>query len=530
MNKAVLFALSFALLTSGYSSFEHAYKTSEAKNQIEEMAISKNDEQLVFDVWDGTVASSFSSGSGSVSDPYIINTAKELAYFRTSLALKNYYQNNYIVLNANIDLNNNSWSGIGGGTNAKAFKGHFDGNNKIVKNIKMDVTSERKGFFNSNTGTISNLNIEASLNGGANGNTCYGLFIGINYGEINNCSSKGDVNVIGTYVSGFIGCNAGGKLTNCSYLEGTICGTNCVGGIVGYNMVSSGKIGSLYNCVNYGTIKANDYPDQNYSGLGGIIGTCGSGASINNCTNYGDVIGGGQSVGGTGGIIGNNFNTNIYSSINEGKIIAKQKVGGIVGHCRNASNVNDCINKGHIYGDVAVAGIVGYCRSFINNCTNYGEIEADQNRISYWTGGIVGMLGSNISVINSTNSGYVHGLGSSSGGVGGIVGSNYASTIDKCTNNGLIQGLYRVGGILGFSQTATGFVLNSTNNGDFKSIAKYGSVSLGGIVGYNQATVIGCTNYGSYIIEDDISIEMYGYIIGYDIAGDTKVYRNVNNA
>ena len=193
-------------------------------------------------------------------------------------------------------------------------------------------------------------------------------------------------------------------------------------------------------------------------------------------------------------------------------------------------NVNDCINKGHIYGDVTVAGIVGYCRSFINNCTNYGEIEADQNRISYWTGGIVGMLGSNISVINCSNSGFVHGLGSSSGGVGGIVGSNYASTIDKCTNHGVIQGLYRVGGILGFSQTATGFVLNSTNNGDFKSIAKYGSVSLGGIVGYNQATVIGCTNYGSYIIEEDISIEMYGYIIGYDIAGDTKVYRNVNNA
>ena len=103
MNKVVLFALSFALLTSGYSSFEHAYKISEANNQIEEMAISNNDEELVFDVWDGTVASSFSSGSGSDSDPYIINTAKELAYFRNSIALKNYYQNNYIVLNANID-------------------------------------------------------------------------------------------------------------------------------------------------------------------------------------------------------------------------------------------------------------------------------------------------------------------------------------------------------------------------------------------------------------------------------------------
>ena len=294
-------------------------------------------------------------------------------------------------------------------------------------------------------------------------------------------------------------------------------------------MVSSGKIGSLESCYNYGTIKAQDYPEQNYSGLGGIIGTCGSGAAIVNCINYGNVIGEGQSVGGTGGIIGNNFNTNVINCSNEGKISAKSKVGGIVGHGRNASNINSCTNSGHICGDVAVGGIIGYCRSFVNNCTNSGEVVADQNKISYWTGGIVGMLGSNISVINCTNNGYIHGLGSSNGGVGGIVGSNYASTIDGCVNTGLVQGLYRIGGILGFSQTSTGFVINSTNNGDFKSIAKYGTISLGGIVGYNQASVIGCINNGHYIIEDEISIEMYGYIIGYDLAGEIMVYRNTNN-
>ena len=530
MKKLVLFSLSFVLLGAGCSSFEHAFASNKSDNQAKEVVLLNKEEPLVFDVWDGTVASSFSSGSGSEDDPYVIASAKELAYLRTSLALKNFYQDKYVVLNANIDLNNINWSGIGGGSNAKAFKGNFDGNNKIIKNIKMEVSNERKGFFNSNTGNISNLNIESTLSGGMEDGICFGLFAGINYGEINNCSSKGNVNVVGNYVAGFIGCNAGGKLTNCSYLDGTTFGTNCVGGIVGYNMISNGKIGSLYNCYNYGTIKACDYPEQNYSGLGGIIGTCGSGASVNNCVNYGDVIGEGQSAGGTGGIIGNNFNTNVYNSTNEGKVTAKEKVGGIVGHARNASKVEGCINKGHISGDIGIAGIVGYCRTFVNNCANFGEIEADQNRISYWTGGIVGMLGSNVGVTDSVNNGFVHGLGSSSGGVGGIVGSNYASKIDGCENNGLVQGLYRVGGILGYSQTATGYVLNSTNNGDFKSIAKYGSVSLGGVVGYNQATVVGCENNGNYIIEDDISIEMYGYIIGYDVAGECKVYKNINNA
>lgn len=134
-----------------------------------------------------------------------------------------------------------------------------------------------------------------------------------------------------------------------------------------------------------------------------------------------------------------------------------------------------------------------------------------------------------VSVLRSINYGFVHGLGSSLGGVGGIAGSNYASTIKECTNNGFIQGLYRVGGILGFSQTKTGFVLMSTNNGDFKSIADYGTVSLGGIVGYNKATVIDCVNNGHYQIEDDVSIDMYGYIIGYDLSGESTVYRNINN-
>ena len=139
------------------------------------------------------------------------------------------------------------------------------------------------------------------------------------------------------------------------------------------------------------------------------------------------------------------------------------------------------------------------------------------------------MHGSNITLKRCTNKGFVHGLGSSSGGVGGIVGSNYASTISDCKNQGLVQGLYRVGGILGYSQTATGYVLTCVNEGGFKSIAQFGTISLGGIVGYNQATVIGCNNSGNYIIEDDISIEMYGYIIGYDLAGDTRVYNNTNN-
>ena len=40
-------------------------------------------EKTTSSVWDGTIAKSFASGSGSYTDPYIINDGSELAYFFT---------------------------------------------------------------------------------------------------------------------------------------------------------------------------------------------------------------------------------------------------------------------------------------------------------------------------------------------------------------------------------------------------------------------------------------------------------------
>lgn len=170
-------------------------------------------------------------------------------------------------------------------------------------------------------------------------------------------------------------------------------------------------------------------------------------------------------------------------------------MGGIVGLSRNASLVKGSINKGKIVGSISVAGIVGYSRMFIEECDNQGEIEADISNISYW--------------------------------IGGIVGSNYNSLVEDCNNSGLVQGMYRVAGIVGYAQSTNGIVYNCINFGDFKSIAKYGTVSLGGIVGYNQASIIYCINNGHYIVNENV--EMYGYIVGYDTVGDSGVYNNINN-
>ena len=69
--------------------------------------------------WEGDVASKFASGTGTKSNPYIISTAEELAYFGTK------YNDSYCYykITADIDLGGREWSYNKG----KTFYGHLVG-------------------------------------------------------------------------------------------------------------------------------------------------------------------------------------------------------------------------------------------------------------------------------------------------------------------------------------------------------------------------------------------------------------------
>ena len=55
-------------------------------------------------IWDGTIASSFNSGSGTKSDPYVITDGSELAFLSLKLEDTS-YNNNYFIITDNINLN-----------------------------------------------------------------------------------------------------------------------------------------------------------------------------------------------------------------------------------------------------------------------------------------------------------------------------------------------------------------------------------------------------------------------------------------
>ena len=59
--------------------------------------------------WDGSVASSYRSGSGTVTDPYIISDGSELAYFSEQLAT-NDYEGVYFKLDKDIVVNSGLFS------------------------------------------------------------------------------------------------------------------------------------------------------------------------------------------------------------------------------------------------------------------------------------------------------------------------------------------------------------------------------------------------------------------------------------
>ena len=96
------------------------------------------------DVWDGTVATEFAGGTGTESDPYLIETGAQLAYLaqQTNQGYSGYYYKliadielNSDVLTADFELNGtpaNTWTPIG---ISNYFSGYFDGGNHIVSGV-----------------------------------------------------------------------------------------------------------------------------------------------------------------------------------------------------------------------------------------------------------------------------------------------------------------------------------------------------------------------------------------------------------
>ena len=310
------------------------------------------------------------------------------------------------------------------------------------------------GAYDESVSDEDNTEYIGTINGG--GHTITGLHINNNSDDQGFISALGeggtvknltfaDVHMTAGQYSGIVAGNSKGTIENCHVTSGVnsyIHGSQCVGGIVGYN------VGSVTGCTNKGTVSGSG------KYVGGIVGHGTADAVITNCTNNGTVSG------------------------------EDEYVGGIVGE--NLGSVTNCTNSGTVSGDIRVGGIAGWqCFVPITNCTNSGIVSGTD----YYVGGIAGGISHSATVIGCYNTVDVTG-GSYVGGIAGYMSSEFGATITNCYNTAAITGEKRVGGIAGFHGTDR-TVTNCYSTGTITATGT--DAEYGGVVGYtNGGTITNC--------------------------------------
>ncbi|MCH5184933.1 MAG: hypothetical protein J1F64_02290, partial [Oscillospiraceae bacterium] len=270
-------------------------------------------------------------GSGTEDDPYLIETAEQLAALAAAVNgdgenTGNNYAGTYFNLTADIDLGcnrENQWTPIGNynyylinSDDKPQFKGIFDGCGHKISGIYIKSSGYAQGLFGylGRNGEIKNLIVDGSVSGGY----YVGGIVGMKYGTVENCGNMGIISGDGG-IGGVVGWNYRSGVNNC-YNLGKVSG----GGVVGNN-----DSGTVSNCYNLGKVSGE-------SVVGGVVESNYRYSAVKNCYNIGSVSGGKKSA---GGVVGSNTG-NVTSCYNIGKVSGESEIGGIVG--TGAGTVTGC--------------------------------------------------------------------------------------------------------------------------------------------------------------------------------------------
>ena len=194
-------------------------------------------------------AYTFSGGSGTSSDPYLVSTPEDI------LNIKN-YTSKYFRQTCDISMSGYSMTPV------SSFTGTYDGRGFAISDLKMSTTVYvNMGLFGINYGTIKNVNLlNCNVSSSVSGDFFCGGIVGRNRdgGKILDCSVSGSVSAHSIYVNGEV----------------------YVGGIVGLNQ------GIVENCRNSATVSAG-YASAADNYAGGIVGN--NNATVKNCFNQGTI-------------------------------------------------------------------------------------------------------------------------------------------------------------------------------------------------------------------------------------------------
>jgi len=318
-------------------------------------------------VWNGEADWAFAGGSGTESDPYIINTAEQLAYFAEYVNNGYGYSYEYFKLGADIYLNNASFaldldSGL---VNVRyydygyrtAYLGTGILGDASGSNTTFDTTASTAGTWYSSPSSTSTTTFSGTLNAwtpiGNNSNSFEGTFDGDGhtvYGLYIDTDQDQDYQGLFGYVEN----NA--TISNLGVESSYVRAGEYVGGVVGYVRAYGEGISSIVeNCYHKGVING-------YYEVGGIVGCCSAtydnystaSVTVKNCYNTGTIY---SYAGSAGGVVGkNNYNGTVEECYNMGTILGKDYIGGVVGFNDAFSTdsgtptARNCYNTGTVKG------------------------------------------------------------------------------------------------------------------------------------------------------------------------------------
>lgn len=351
------------------------------------------------------------------------------------------------------------------------------------------------------------------------------------------------------FVGGLVGCNdATAKITNTSTLlltvSGEVAGGNAVGGMIGLNLAPALPAADIKVTEISGTLCVGGVIGANMP----VVGTGGTVFAIKNTATSGGTVGTFQTTakagrikadGLAGGIIGYNCLlasapgaanlTTILPTVEQDTGLVT--VSNTLAHdTANTMTLSGAANQFNLEVNAYVGGIVGYndaeTRLTISSATN----GSDSNAASVGSlkmRGETGTLGSGVSLQDYNNSfnynAYAGGKDARGYMAGGIIGCvTQNTTLDNCTNYGIVSHKSAAGGIAGW------------NGGSIKNCSTYATLGtqqdgyayLGGIVGINNGTVTdsapaaNITVRGRYII---------GGVAGLNLTNASITYNTSNN-
>lgn len=291
------------------------------------------------------LSGTYSGGSGTVSDPYIIANANDLQEIGTMFGD---WGANFEQIN---DIDLSAFDGIAGRPKFNLIGTGYRECNMIME--CWIVSTPFSGTFNGNGFSISNFRYDDT------GITDYyyiGLF-GLVDGNarIENVVLKNpQVDITGAGGSGDgIGPLAGflvnGVVDNCSVLGGSISSDYRVGGLVGL----CDENGLISNCSSSANVSG-------HADVGGLVGSSYYG-QIARCYAVGNITGTGST--GTsywqGGLVGSNYYGSIDDCYATGDVTGVYFVGGLTGE--NRGPVTNCYAIGSVSGTSNnVGGLIGY--------------------------------------------------------------------------------------------------------------------------------------------------------------------------